>query len=104
MTYIKLFNYMIVFHFVLASDMGLHYLTFMERNLENKKELTLIWIMNCVNMIIRNIVNNANVSKDHATMNNKNIMNNMSIPMIMLLWIVILMNNMKMNNVYCEQC
>ena len=43
----------------LALEMGLHYLTFMERNLENKKNL--IQVMN------------------NASMNNKNIMNSLGI-------------------------
>ena len=40
--FITLFKYRIVSHSNLAFDIGLHYLTFMRRNLENKKKLTLV--------------------------------------------------------------
>ena len=36
---ITLFRYMVVFMPYLALDMGLHYLTFMGRNLNNRKKL-----------------------------------------------------------------
>ena len=51
----------------LAYDMGLHYLTFMGRNLENKKKSALVQIVNSVDM---NVVNNVSISRDSATMNN----------------------------------
>ena len=48
----------------LTSDMGLHYLIFMGRNLENRKKLTPTRIMNSANMHSTNIVNNVGVFND----------------------------------------
>ena len=48
----------------LAVDMGLHYLTFMGRNLENRKKLMPVQLMNCMN-----IVNIINIFSDNVTMN-----------------------------------
>ena len=64
--------------------MGLHFLIFMWRNLENKKKLTLVQIMNSVGMNSKNIIYNVNIS------------------MIMLLWVVFSMNTTGMNSVSCE--
>ena len=52
-----------------CSDMGLHYLTFMGRNLENRKKLTLVRIMNCVGMNSKDIVNNVEVFSGSVVMN-----------------------------------
>ena len=41
--------------------MGLHYFTFMGKNLENEKKLTPIWIMNSMN--------NVSIFNDSVTMN-----------------------------------
>ena len=48
----------------LASDMGLHYLTFMKRNLENKRKLTPVVIMNNVGLYCEFFVNNVNLFND----------------------------------------
>ena len=48
--------------------MGLHYLIFMWRNLENKKKLTLVQIMNSVGMNSKNIIYNVSIFNDHAIM------------------------------------
>ena len=49
----------------LASDMGLHYLIFMERNLENrKKKLTLVRVMHSSSLNRKNIVNNVGICSD----------------------------------------
>ena len=45
----------------LAYDMGLHYLTFLRGNLNNRKKLTLVWIMNSVGMNNMNIANNISI-------------------------------------------
>ena len=47
-------------------------------------------------------MNSAGIFNDNASMNSKNIMNNIKISMIVLLWIVFLMNNTKMKNIYYE--
>jgi hypothetical protein len=57
MTYITLFNCMVVFHYVFTSDVGLHYLTFMRRNLKIKKKLTRVQIMNNADMNSNNNMN-----------------------------------------------
>ena len=64
--------------------MGLRYLTFMGRNLKNKKKLMLVRIMNNVGMNSMNIENNVNIFSDSATT------------------IVFLVNNVGMNNVSYE--
>ena len=38
--------------------MGLHYLNFMERNVENRKKLTLVQIKSSASLVNKNIVNN----------------------------------------------
>ena len=50
--------------------MGLHYLTFMGRNLENRKELTPVQIMNSTSFNSKNIVHGVSIFNDSATMNN----------------------------------
>ena len=57
-------------HSNLAFDIGLHYLTFMRRNLENKKKLTLVWLMNSVGMNSTNIVNIVGILTYIVAMNN----------------------------------
>ena len=49
--------------------MGLQYLTFMERYLENKKKLTMLRIMNSAGVSSMKIVNNVDIFSDSATMN-----------------------------------
>lgn len=49
--------------------MGIHYLTFMGRDLENKKKLTPVQTMNNVGMINMNIVSSGGIFGDKATMN-----------------------------------
>ena len=68
----------------LAFDMGLHYLTFMGTNLENKKTLMHVQTMNSVSMNNKNIVNILGMFNDNA---------------IMDLFVV---NNTRMKNVSCE--
>ena len=51
--------------------MGLHYLAFVERNLENKKKLTMVRITNSVGFIRKNIVNSVNIFNDDDAMNSK---------------------------------
>ena len=46
--------------------MGLHYLTFMERNLRNKKKLMLVSIMNIAGLKSKNIINNVVIFKDSS--------------------------------------
>ena len=48
--------------------MGCHYLTFMERNLENRKKLMPIRIMHSASMNSRNIVNSVGVFDDSGAM------------------------------------
>ena len=50
--------------------MGLHYLTFMGRNLENKKKLMHLQIVNSANMNSKYIMNIVNIYNDSAAMNN----------------------------------
>ena len=64
---ITLFSCMVVFH--LAIDMGLRYLTLMRRNLENKKKLMPVRIMNSAGMNSKNIVNNVSIFSDGVAMN-----------------------------------
>ena len=66
---ITLFSCMVVFTLYLAYDMDLHYLTFMGRNLENKKRLMLMQIMNNVGMNSENIVIVVGIFNDNALMN-----------------------------------
>ena len=54
----------------LASDMGLHYLTFMGRNLENKKKLTPVCIMNCAGLNSKIIMNSAGIFINSALSSN----------------------------------
>ena len=49
--------------------MGIHYLTFMGRNLEYKKKLMLVQIMNNAGMNSMNIVSSGGIFGDNATMN-----------------------------------
>jgi hypothetical protein len=49
--------------------MGLHYLTFTGRNLENKKKLTLVQIMNSVGMKSMSIGNRVGIFDDSVAMN-----------------------------------
>lgn len=50
--------------------MGLHYLTFLLRNLENRKKLTLVQIMNNAGFNNKNIVNNDSIFNDSVVINN----------------------------------
>ena len=52
-----------------CSYMGLRYLTFMGRNLENRKNFTLVRIMNSVGMNSKDIVNNVEVFSGSVVMN-----------------------------------
>ena len=65
----------------LAFDTGLQYLTFTGRNLENKKTLIQIQLMN------------------RANINNKKIVNICGILVIVLLWTLFIVDNTRMNNV-----
>jgi hypothetical protein len=49
----------------LAFDVGLHYLTFVRRNLEDKKTLTLIWLMNSAGLNSKIIVNSVGIFNDN---------------------------------------
>ena len=49
--------------------MGLHYLTFMLRNLENRKKLTFVRLMNNVSLNSKNIVNSVGIFSDSVAMN-----------------------------------
>ena len=49
--------------------MGLHYLTFMGRNLENKKKLMLVQITNSASMNSKNIVNRVGIFNDFVARN-----------------------------------
>ena len=71
-----------------AFDMDLHYLTFMRRNLQNKKKLMPVRIMNIVNMNIKNIVNNVGIVNDAL----------INMPFLLM---VLLGNNHGMNNDSC---
>ena len=51
--------------------MGLHYLTFMKRNLENRKNLTLVRITNSVGLNSKNILNNVNIFNDRSIIHKK---------------------------------
>ena len=51
--------------------MTLHYLTFMGRNLENKKKSTLVWTMNITSMNNNNIMNSVGIFNDSGTTNNR---------------------------------
>ena len=66
--------------------MGLHYLTFMRINLENREKLTLDCVMNSVGMNNKIIVNYVGIFNDSVAMNS------------------ISLNNTKMNNVSYELC
>ena len=50
--------------------MGLHYLAFIRRNLEDRMKLTLIGIMNNSDMNSTNIMNHASIFNDSVAMNN----------------------------------
>ena len=50
-----------VFNLYLASDIGLHYLTFMGRNLENSKKLMLVRTMNSASLNSQNIMNSVGI-------------------------------------------
>ena len=50
--------------------MDLHYLTFMGRNLENRKKLTLVQTMNNDGMKNKNVGNSVNNFTDTAVMKN----------------------------------
>ena len=49
--------------------MCLHYVTFMGRNIENRKKLTRYEIMNHASLISKNIVNSVGIFNDGAPMN-----------------------------------
>ena len=55
----------------LAYDMGLHYLTFMGRNAENKKKLMPVWRMNSGGLSNKDIVHNVGIFDDSTSINNK---------------------------------
>ena len=50
--------------------MGLYYLAVIRKNLENKKKLTPVEIMNSANMTHKNIVSTFSIHNDSATVNN----------------------------------
>lgn len=50
--------------------MGLYYLAFVRKNLDNKEKLSLVHITNSVNMNRKNIVNCFGILNDSDTMNN----------------------------------
>ena len=50
--------------------MGLHYLTFMGRNLKNRKKLMLVHIMNSVSLNSKNIVNGVGILNESVVINN----------------------------------
>lgn len=64
--------------------MGLHFYTFKISNLENRKKLMIVRIMNSTNL------------------NNKPIVNSIGISMISILLIKISKNDIRMNIVSCE--
>ena len=49
--------------------MGLHYLTFMGRKIENRKKLTFVRMMNSVNLISKNNKNSVGVFEYSVAMN-----------------------------------
>ena len=49
--------------------MGLHYLTFMGRNLRDRKKLMLVQMMNSVNMNTKNSVNSVSMVNDSDSIN-----------------------------------
>ena len=59
---------MVVFHSILAHDMDVQYLIFMGRNLENKKKLMPLQIMNIAGMKSKNIANSVNIFSDNVVM------------------------------------
>ena len=50
--------------------MGLHYLAFMGRDLENRKKLMPIWMMNSAGLCSKNIMNSAGIFNDNVSINN----------------------------------
>ena len=64
--------------------MVLHYLTFMGRNLENRKKATLVHVMNIVGTNSKNVVNIVGICKYTIVIN------------------VALVNNINMKNVLCK--
>ena len=61
---------MAVWILYLEPSMGLQYLTFIRRNLENRKKLTPIGIMNSSGLYSKNIVNTLGIFNDSANINN----------------------------------
>ena len=55
--------------YLFSIDMGLHYLTFTRRNLENKKKLAPVQIMNNASLISKNIVNSVSIFNKSDAMN-----------------------------------
>ena len=53
----------------LASEMGLHYLTFVGRNFKNNKKPMPVRTINSVNMNSKNILNGVNICNDIVSMN-----------------------------------
>ena len=51
--------------------MGLHYLTFVGRNLENRKNLIMVQIMNSASFNSKNILNSVGMFNDIDIINNK---------------------------------
>jgi hypothetical protein len=49
--------------------MGLHYLMFMRRNLENRKKLTPVRMMNGVSLISKNMMNSVGIFNESVSMN-----------------------------------
>ena len=64
--------------------MGLYYLTLMERNLEYRKKLMFVRIMNNIGLSGKNIMNSFNIFNNKCAINN------------------IIGNNIRMNNNICE--
>ena len=50
--------------------MGLHYLAFMGRDLENRKKLMPIWMMNSAGLCSKNIMNSVGIFNDNVSINN----------------------------------
>jgi hypothetical protein len=61
---------MAVWILYLEPSMGLQYLTFIGRNLENRKKLTPVGIMNSIGLYSKNIVNTLGIFNDSANINN----------------------------------
>lgn len=61
---------MVVFRSIFSIGMGLHYLTFIGRNVENRKKVMLVQINSTAIMNSKNIVNNVSKCNGFDAMNN----------------------------------